>query len=295
MKNNSETNSKIDSGTLYICGTPIGNLNDASFRLIDTLKEVDLIISEDTRTTRKLLFRYEIKNAKVESYHDNTDERKVNNIINKLENGSNVAIVSESGMPLISDPGFKIVKICQERGINLTVIPGPNAALSALVLSGLPVDNFLFIGFLPKTNIKIKKKLEELKTFPYTMIFYESPNRVKELLGILNEVLGDRQICLARELTKIYEECIRGLTSEVSQILKERSQKGKKIKGEIVLCVSGLNVKKVQEFNESVIKDELSALVQQGLSKKDIFKIIMNKYKINRHDLYNIFIKLNKF
>jgi 16S rRNA (cytidine1402-2'-O)-methyltransferase len=292
VKNNSET---TNSGTLYICGTPIGNLNDASFRLIETLKKADLIISEDTRTTKKLLFRYEIKSAKVESYHDNTEEKKVNEIIKKLESGLNIAMVSESGMPLISDPGFKIVKICQEKGINLTVIPGPNAAISALVLSGLPVDNFLFIGFLPKTGIKIRKKLEELKTFPYTMIFYESPNRIEELLEILKEVFGERQICLARELTKIYEECIRGSISEVIQILKERSRKGSKIKGEIVLCVSGLNIKKTEGFDESVIKSELSSLIKQGLNKKDIFKIIMNKYKINRHDLYNIFIKLNKF
>lgn len=284
-----------DTGTLFICATPIGNLQDVSFRLIETLKSVDLIISEDTRTTKKLLSRYDIKNAKIESYHDNTTEKKVEEIIRNLEGGLDIAIVSESGMPLISDPGFKLARSCIEAGINLTVIPGPNAALSALVLSGLPVDNFLFIGFLPKTSIKIKKKLEELKTLPYTMIFYESPNRIEELLRVLKEVLGERDICLARELTKIYEECIRDRTSEVLQVIKERTQKGAKLKGEIVLVVSGFEVKKAEEFNEDTIKNELSALIKRGLTKKEAFKAIMARYEISRRDLYNISIKLNRF
>ena len=287
----------LSHGTLYICATPIGNLEDASFRLIKTLKTVDLILSEDTRTTRKLLSRFEIKNAKLESFHDNTSEDKVNAVIKRLENGFNIALVSESGMPLISDPGYKLVKICQERNINLTVIPGPNAAISALVLSGLATDNFLFIGFLPKTEVKIKKKLEEIKNLPFTIIFYESPNRVEKLLKILFEILGDRQVCLARELTKIYEECIRGSISEVLRILQERASKEVKLKGEIVICVSGavnLDNIKIQEFNNLEIENELRDFVKQGLNKKEIFKIILNKYKINKHDLYDIFVKVNK-
>jgi len=286
---------KKNTGTLYICATPIGNLGDASFRLLDTFRTVDIIISEDTRTTKKMLLKYDIRDVKIESYHDNTTEKKSEEIIQKLEKGLNVAIVSESGMPLISDPGFKLIRSCIEREINLTVIPGPNAALTALVLSGIPVENFLFIGFLPKTAVKIKKKLEDLKNLPYTIIFYESPNRIIELLKIIKEVFGDRDICLARELTKIYEECIRGRTGEVMEILEKRISKGLKVKGEIVLVVSGFKVKKSDEFEEGTIKNELSACFKKGLTKKEAFKYIMSKYDISRREIYDISIKLKNF
>ncbi|MHB1376975.1 MAG: 16S rRNA (cytidine(1402)-2'-O)-methyltransferase [Candidatus Humimicrobiaceae bacterium] len=286
---------KDNTGTLYICATPIGNLQDTSFRLLDTLRVVDIIISEDTRTTKKLLLKFDIRDVKIESYHDNTTEKKSEEIIKSLEKGLSIAIVSESGMPLISDPGFKLVRSCIERKINLTVIPGPNAALTALVLSGISVDNFLFIGFLPKTNIKIKKKLEELKSIPYTIIFYESPNRILELLKTIKEVFGEREICLARELTKIYEECIRGETSEVLEIIDKRSSKGLKLKGEIVLVVSGFKVKKAEEFDEGIIKKELNAYFKKGLTKKEAFKAVMAEYNISRKEIYDISIKLNNF
>jgi len=286
---------KENTGTLYICATPIGNLQDVSFRLIETLKKADLIISEDTRTTKKLLSRYDIKKADLESYHDNTTEKKTEEIVQKLKVGLDVAIVSESGMPLISDPGFKLTKRCIEENINLSTIPGPNAALSALVLSGLPVDNFLFAGFLPKSSTKIKNKLEEMKNLPYTIILYESPNRIEKLLKSISEVFGERDICLAREITKIFEECIRGKTGEVLHIVKERAQKNLQLKGEIVLVISGCEVKKSGEFTENTIKNELAALLKKGLSKKEAFKNIMAKYEISRRDLYNISIKLNRF
>lgn len=286
---------KNNTGTLYICATPIGNLQDTSLRLLDTLKTVDIIISEDTRTTKKLLSKFDIRDVKIESYHDNTTEKKSEDIIKNLEKGLNIAIVSESGMPLISDPGFKLVRSCIERNINLTVIPGPNAALSALVLSGISVDNFLFIGFLPKTSVKIKKKLEEIKNIPYAIIFYESPNRILELLKTIKEVFGEREICLARELTKIYEECIRGETSEVIEILDKRSLKGLKLKGEIVLVVSGFKVKKAEEFDENIIKKELNAYFKKGLTKKEAFKAVMAEYDISRKEIYDISIKLNNF
>jgi len=286
---------KKSTGTLYICATPIGNLGDASFRLLDTFRTVDIIFSEDTRTTKKMLLKYGILDIKIESYHDNTSEKKSEEIMKKLEKGLNIALVSESGMPLISDPGFKLIRSCIERGIDITVIPGPNAALAALVLSGIPVDNFLFIGFLPKTSIKINKKLQDLKNLPYTIIFYESPNRIAELLKIIKEVFGDRDICLARELTKIYEECIRGSISKVLDKLEERSLKGHKIKGEIVLVVSGFKVIKADEFDEITIKKELNACFKKGLTKKEAFKVVMAKYDINRREIYDISIKLNNF
>jgi len=286
---------KKSTGTLYICATPIGNLGDASFRLLDTFRAVDIIFSEDTRTTKKMLLKYDILDIKIESYHDNTSEKKSEEIMQKLGKGLNIALVSESGMPLISDPGFKLIRSCIERGIDTTVIPGPNAALAALVLSGISVDNFLFIGFLPKTSIKINKKLQDLKSLPYTIIFYESPNRIVELLKIIKDVFGDREICLARELTKIYEECIRGSISKVLEKLEERSLKGHKIKGEIVLVVSGFKVKKADEFDENTIKKELNACFKKGLTKKEAFKVVMAKYDISRREIYDISIKLNNF
>ena len=286
---------KNNTGTLYVCATPIGNLQDSSFRLLDTLRAVDIIISEDTRTTKKLLLKFDIKDVKIESYHDNTTEKKSEEIIKNLEKGQNIAIVSESGMPLISDPGFKLVRSCIERKINLTVIPGPNAALTALVLSGISVDNFLFIGFLPKTSIKIKRRLEEIKNIPYAIIFYESPNRILELLEKIKEVFGEREICLARELTKIYEECIRGETSQVIEILHKRTLRGLKIKGEIVLVVSGFKIKKEEEFDDNIIKKELNAYFKKGLTKKEAFKAVMSEYKISRKEIYDISTKLNNF
>ncbi len=284
-----------EKGILYICATPIGNLQDVSFRLIDTLNNADLIIAEDTRTIKKLLSRYEIKKSEIESYHDNTTVKKTEEIIRKLKEGLNVVLVSESGIPLISDPGFKLTKRCIEESIKLSTIPGPNAALSALVLSGLPVDNFLFVGFLPKTDMKIKRKLEEIKNLPYTIIFYESPNRIEKSLESIKEILGDRDICLAREITKIFEECIRGKTDEVFRIIKEREQKGSRLKGEIVLVVSGMEAKKAEDFTEDMIRKELSALLKKGIIKKEAFKNIMARYDISRRDLYNISIKLNRF
>ena len=290
-----EMENKNNTGTLYICATPIGNLQDTSLRLLNTLRTVDIIISEDTRTTKKLLSKFEIRDVRTESYHDNTAEKKSEEIIKDLEKGLSIAIVSESGMPLISDPGFKLVRSCIDRKIKLTVIPGPNAALSALVLSGISVDNFLFIGFLPKTKIKIKKKLEDIKYLPYTIIFYESPNRVLELLKIIGEIFGEREICLARELTKIYEECIRGTADEIIEILDKRYLKNQKIKGEIVLVVSGFKIIKAQEFDEIIIKKELNAYFKKGLTKKEAFSAVMAKYSISRKEIYDISIKLNNF
>jgi len=272
-------------GTLFICATPIGNLEDASFRLIRILKEVDIIAAEDTRTIKKLLSRYEIYKDRngIISYHDHSSESKIEYICKKLEEGNNVALVSESGMPAVQDPGYRIVCRCIEKGIPLTVIPGPNAAISALALSGLPADNFLFVGFLPKTLGKRKRKLSELSTFPYTLIFYESPNRVEKLLVEIREKMGDRNACLVRELTKLYEEIIRGNISSIISKIKDR-----KIKGEIVVLVEGYKHESIKNYTEEDLRRELLDLLAQNISKKNALKILLSKYDIDRQRLYNI-------
>ena len=276
---------KNKSGTLFICATPIGNLGDVSFRLLETLRLVDIILAEDTRTIRKLLSRYNISksSSNIISYQDYSSEKKVEQIYDKLIEGKSVALVSESGIPAIQDPGYKIINSFLNKNIHMSVIPGPNAALSALILSGLPTDNFLFVGFLPKTSSKRSTKISELAFLPYTLIFYESPLRIGNLIQELLEKLGDRKACLVREITKIYEESIAGNLSEISDKLKV-----KKIKGEIVLVVDGYKKELIKNYSEKDIKNNFKSLLSRGISKKEALKIIMSMYDIDRRTLYNI-------
>ena len=274
------------SGNLYICGTPIGNLEDVSFRLISTLKEADFILAEDTRTIRKILTRYDIKKKDILSYHQQSGERKISYVISLLKMGKTAALVSESGMPAIQDPGYRVINRCIADGIDVKVIPGPSAALSALVLSGLPTDSFLFVGFLPKTAKKRKEKINELSGFPYTLLFYESPNRIKRLLKELISGLGDRRAALVREITKIYEETIRG---DLQRIL--RDIESRKIKGEIVLVVEGNRAELIKEYTREEVEKQLGDLIGKGVSKKDALKIIRSRYDIDRQKLYNISTK----
>ena len=271
---------------LYICATPIGNLDDASFRLLEVLKAADFIIAEDTRTAAKLLSRFEIKKSpgSIVSYQDYASPAKTGFILDRIKQSQSAALISESGIPAIQDPGYKIIKNCIENNIMLKAIPGPNAALSALVLSSLPTDSFLFAGFLPKTDAKRKEKIFELAYLPFTLIFYESPLRVKNLMQELLEVFGDRKACLAREITKIYEEAIRGTITEILKIIETRSS----VKGEIVLVVEGYKKQQIKDFDDAEIKKEYIRLIKQNIPQKDTFKIIQSKYDIDRQKLYNI-------
>lgn len=274
-------------GTLFICSTPIGNLEDASFRLIRTLGEVDLIAAEDTRTTKKLLQKYNISNKNIVSYHDFSKESRIDYLIDRLKAGCSIALVSESGTPAIQDPGFKVINRCIEEGIPLAVIPGPNAAVSALVLSGLPTDCFLFIGFLPRAKAKRKNRILELAAVSCTTIFYESPKRIETLISELLEKFGDRKASLVREISKIYEESIRGRLSEISAKIKQ-----KKVKGEVVLVVDGYKKELIRGFAEEDIKRELMRLLKQGISKKSAVKILLSRYDIEKQKLYNIATKI---
>lgn len=281
-------------GTLFVCSTPIGNLQDASPRLISTLREADLIIAEDTRTLKKLFFYFEIKkpSSAIISYQDYSSVAKIRHVINEIKNGKNAALVSEAGTPAIQDPGYKIIRDCIKEGIKISVIPGPSAAISALIISGLPTDSFLFLGFPPKKNSKLNEKIRSLKYLPYTLIFYESPLRIINLLKILADILGNRNCCIAREMTKLYEETIRGSIEQVSNELIKRQDSGRKLKGEIVLVVQGHSQELITDYSKSDIINEFRQLVSSNISSKEALKILRSRYDIDRNHLYGITTKI---
>lgn len=220
---------------LYIVSTPIGNLEDITLRAIRTLKEVDLIAAEDTRHTKKLLTHFDIHNKDMVSFHQANERGAVDKVINILKDGRSVALVSDAGTPSISDPGFRLVRGAIEAGIKVEAIPGPSAAIMALSLSGLPTDQFTFVGFLPDKDGKRRTKLGTLKDYDHTLIFYISKWKLEKTLKDMLEVFGDRKAILCRELTKTFEEVRR---STVSELLTHVA--GREIKGEITLIVSGV-------------------------------------------------------
>ncbi|MCK4234976.1 16S rRNA (cytidine(1402)-2'-O)-methyltransferase [candidate division WOR-3 bacterium] len=226
MKNN-------DRGTLYIVSTPIGNMDDMTKRAVKVLEDCDVIACEDTRRTLKLMKKYNISKS-LESYHDHNKEKKTPYILNLLEKGKLVALVSDSGTPCISDPGFYLVKKAIKNGYELCTVPGPSSILSALILSGLPTDRFIFEGFLPKKSGKRKDRIARLKEEERTIILFESPFRLLSLLREMQETLGERNISVSRELTKLYEETVRGTISTLIRHFEE-----KKPKGEFVIVLEG--------------------------------------------------------
>lgn len=205
------------AGKLYIVSTPIGNMEDISFRAINTLKEVSFIISEDTRETLKLLNQYEIKKPQI-SYRDQNHNIVIGRILNILNDDLDIALVSDRGTPLISDPGFKLVREVIKNGSEVIAIPGASAITASLVISGLPTDRFCFLGFLPKSKPQRVKILNDFKDLESTLIFYESPNRITQLLEELREVLGDRDICVAKEITKLHEQIYRFNLKDLNDI-----------------------------------------------------------------------------
>jgi len=225
-------------GTLYLCGTPIGNLEDITLRALRILKEVDLIAAEDTRVTRKLLSHYQIKTP-ITSYHQHNKIKKGKELIHLLEKGKNIALVSDAGMPGISDPGYDLVCLAIENKISLVPIPGPTAILSALVISGFPTKHFTFEGFLPASRKNRLKLLKKLKEEERVMIFFESPHRILKSLSDMLEILGNRQIAIMRELTKKFEEVVRGSISEVIDRFNFTPPKG-----ELTIVLSGSNLAK---------------------------------------------------
>jgi len=280
-----------DSGILYICGTPIGNLEDITLRSLKILKEVNLIAAEDTRHTLKLLNHYQI-NTKVTSYYEYNKFKKAPYLVEILKNGQDIALVSDAGMPGISDPGYVLIDLALKNNIKIIPVPGVSALITALVVSGLPTDKFVFEGFLPRKIKERKRYFKSIENEERTIIFYETPHRLKKALRDMLEILGDRKVVIARELTKLYEEIIRG---KLSQVLTEISTK--EVKGEITLIVQG-GIKKKENsstdflIKECIIEEYLKKLKNQGYSNKEIIKITQEKLNIPKNLIYKKLLEM---
>lgn len=267
------------NGKLFICPTPIGNLKDITLRVLEVLQRVELIAAEDTRETRKLLTHYQIK-KELTSYHEHNERSKSKVLIEQLKAGKQVALVSDAGMPGLSDPGHRLIKACLEESVDLEVLPGPSAAITALVLSGLPAGSFSYLGFLPRKKGERRRLLEEVASEPRTLVSCESPHRLEAALHDVLEMMGNRQIVVARELTKRFEEVLRGTAMEIIVQAKE-----KRLKGEIVLVVSGAEQTHVIPSPERLKKMVLSEM-RVGVSKKEAIKKIAGELKISKKIVY---------
>ena len=271
------------NGKIYLVATPIGNLEDITLRALRVLKEVDLIAAEDTRNTLKLLNHFEISKPLI-SYHRHNEEIKVDSLIEKAKQGQNIAVVSDAGTPGISDPGEVIVKEAIKENIEVIPIPGACAAINALIASGLDTTQFAFFGFLPLNKKLRKEKLEEIKNEKKTIIIYEAPHKLTNTLQDLKKIVENRNIVLARELTKIHEEFIRGNIDEV--ISKTDS-----LKGEMIILIEGtIRKDKENPLNELTPDEHYEFYKNQGLDKKDIIKNIAKDRGVNKNEIYMQFI-----
>lgn len=274
-------------GTLYLCATPIGNLQDITLRVLDTLKTVDLVACEDTRKTLQLLNHFSISKP-VTSYYEHNKLIKGNVIIQQLKEGKNIALVSDAGMPGISDPGYDLVQQCLAEGITFTVLPGAVAAITGLVLSGLPTDRFAFEGFVPRQKKERQQFFLNLLHEERTMIFYESPHRLQDTLETMAEIFPDRTMAAARELTKKFEEIVRGTPSE---ILTHFETEG--IRGEFVLLLHGAQPAQPEERDLDWAVQRTAQLEADGIPQKDAIKQAAKEAGLSKRDVYN-FIVQNK-
>ncbi|MEW9672662.1 16S rRNA (cytidine(1402)-2'-O)-methyltransferase [Ammoniphilus sp. 3BR4] len=279
---------RTEGGELYLVSTPIGNLQDITVRALDTLKSVDVIAAEDTRQTKKLLTHFEI-DTKLISHHEHNKEASLKGIIQWLKEGKKVALVSDAGMPAISDPGYELVREAVQCEVPVIAIPGPNAALSALIASGLPTDKFIFLGFLPRDKKPLREELNRVKVYPETLLFYEAPHRVLKMLKEVREVLGNRKVTLARELTKKYEEYTRGHLDEVIPYLEGLDQ----IRGEFTVVVEGnihgLGEETSEWWAELDSIAHVEGYIQQGLTSKEAIKRAAEDRKVPKREIYNLY------
>jgi 16S rRNA (cytidine1402-2'-O)-methyltransferase len=273
-------------GTLYLIATPIGNLEDISARALRLLREVDLIACEDTRHTAKLLSHYGIATPR-ESYHEHNEGGRTPQLIEQLKNGRNIALVSDAGSPLLSDPGFPLVSACRQAGIAVTPIPGPSAAIAALTGSGLPSEGFFFVGFLPSRTALRRRRLEEISAIPATLVIYEAPHRLLGSLADMVQLLGNRKACLARELTKIHEEWVTGTLQEILDQMSLRGQ----IKGEMTLVVEkGEAALQPDDWPASLRQHLEQEMAETSSSHKEALKSIARKRGLSRKDAYRLLV-----
>lgn len=268
--------------TLYLVPTPIGNLQEMTPRALDVLKEVDIIAAEDTRNTKKLLMAYQIQTPLM-SHHEHNQQESVPKILSLLNEGKSIAVVSDAGYPLISDPGQRLVKEVIGNDYPVVSVSGANAAMNALVASGLSTQHYLFYGFLDAKSSKRKKQLKTLETLPYTIIFYEAPHRITSTLEDILEVFGNRTMCLARELTKLHEEYIRGTVEEVLSVSDS-------LKGEMVLVVEGY-IEQEKEIDMDEACQKVDFYINQGMKTKQAVTTVASEIGCKKNELYDYYHK----
>ncbi len=273
------------AGKLYLCATPIGNLEDITYRVLRTLREVDLIAAEDTRNSIKLLNHFEIKTP-MTSYHEYNKIEKAYQLVDKLREGKNIALITDAGTPGISDPGEELVRICHEEGIEVTSLPGPAACITALTMSGLPTRRFAFEAFLPREKKERAAVLEQLRDETRTMIFYEAPHHLEKTLEELYETLGNREMAICRELTKRYEEVMPTSMEEALAYYKENEPRG-----EYVLVVQGksfeeLQKEKQQSWESLSLTEHMAVYEEQGIDRKEAMKLVAKDRGISKREVY---------
>src|SRR5947209_5907400 len=268
-------------GTLYVVATPIGNLEDLTYRAVRVLREADLIACEDTRHTRRLLEHYGIA-GRVVSYHEHNERARAAELIGELEAGRNVALVSDAGTPLIADPGYRIVHEARERGIAVAPVPGASAIISALSASGLPTESFSFLGFLPAKAAQRRRALERARQLESTLVFYEAPHRIVDALQDIGEVLGERPVVIARELTKVHEEFLSGTPASLRAELAARPA----IKGEFTVMVG--RAETAAMMDEAAIAGEVATLVAGGMPRMEAMKALARRYGLSKREIYRM-------
>jgi len=272
--------------TLYLVGTPIGNLADITYRAVDTLRNVDLIACEDTRVTKKLCVHYEIQ-APLKSYHDHNKEQQTDYLIEQLQQGNNIALVSDAGLPLISDPGYELVVAARDNGIRVETIPGPNAGLTALMASGLPSFTYTFLGFLPRKDKQKQSYLEQRMYENSTLIIYESPHRVKDTIKTIQKIDRDRKVSLGRELTKKFEQIV---TDYVGNILDRLNDESIPTKGEFVVLIEGAEaVEDAAWFEDMSIKEHVDYHINQNMKPKIAIKQVAELRQMKTSEVYDIY------
>jgi 16S rRNA (cytidine1402-2'-O)-methyltransferase len=283
IRNPNKTEKK---GVLYVVATPIGNREDITLRALNILREVDLVAAEDTRKSGTLLAHYQINNRLI-SFHEHNEKKRTPELIGKLLDGTAIALVSNAGTPSVSDPGYRLIEAAIANKIAVTPIPGVTAATAAMSVSGLPTDSFVFIGFAPKKKGKRLKFLTELGAEPRPLIFYESPKRILSLLEEILSCMGDRNAMLAREMTKLHEEFVRGTVSQILRAIRARPV----LKGECTLLVAGFEGK--EELNSEIITAEIkTALEKQQIRLSEVAKLIAQKYGLSKNKVYEIALKV---